>query len=308
MTDTTSNAILESAEEIHASVSEHYAARARNVGSSCCAPTNVSPTASAELSHEDSCCGSDAAGNKCCSSSEVAGYTFYDDDEVAGLPEDAVQGSFGCGNPTALASLKPGEVVVDLGSGGGIDVFLAARQVGEEGFVYGIDMTDDMLALARRNAEQMGVANVEFRKGHIENMPLADRTADVIISNCVINLSPDKGQTLAEAFRTLKPGGRLAVSDIVVDGTLDDLPVSEADIRTALSWAGCIAGALTIDQFTTLLTEAGFERIDIQIKHRYRLEDLGEDISSVNLAITPEVAGQLVNRFTSCNIEAYRPM
>jgi arsenite methyltransferase len=306
MSDITVEPTLESAEEIHANVSEHYAARARNVGSSCCGPTtsNVSPTPSAE----DSCCSPSASGDKCCSSDEVATYTFYDGDDVAGLPEDAVQGSFGCGNPTALASLKPGEVVVDLGSGGGIDVFMAARQVGDEGFVYGIDMTDDMLALARRNAEQMGVTNVEFRKGHIEKMPLEDRTADVIISNCVINLSPDKGQTLTEAFRTLKPGGRLAVSDIVVDGTLDDLPVSESDIRTALSWAGCIAGALTIDQFTTLLSDAGFEKVDIQIKHRYRLEDLGEDISSVNLALTPEVVGELVNRFTSCNIEAYRPV
>ena len=306
MSDITVEPTLESAEEIHATVSEHYAARARNLSSNCCGPT--SPNVSLTSSAEDSCCSPGTSGDKCCSSSEVAGYTFYDADEVAGLPEDAVQGSFGCGNPTALASLKPGEIVVDLGSGGGIDVFMAARQVGDQGFVYGIDMTDDMLALARRNAEQMGVANVEFRKGHIENMPLADKTADVIISNCVINLSPDKEQTLSEAFRTLKPGGRLAVSDIVVDGTLDDLPVSEADIRTALSWAGCIAGALTIDQFKALLTEAGFEKIDIQIKHRYRLEDLGEDISSVNLALTPQVTEQLVNRFTSCNIEAYRPV
>ena len=306
MSDITVEPTLESAEEIHATVSEHYAARARNVSSSCCGPTSpnvrshplLRTVAVAPTRPETSVAA--AARRRLCllqckRKSQV-------------LPEDAVQGSFGCGNPTALASLKPGEVVVDLGSGGGIDVFMAARQVGDEGFVYGIDMTDDMLALARRNAEQMGVTNVEFRKGHIENMPLNDQTADVIISNCVINLSPDKGQTLSEAFRTLKPGGRLAVSDIVVDGTLDDLPVSEADIRTALSWAGCIAGALTIDQFKALLTEAGFEKIDIQIKHRYRLEDLGEDISSVNLALTPEVAGQLVNRFTSCNIEAYRPL
>lgn len=296
MSDITAEPTLESAEDIHASVSEHYAARARNVSSSCCGP--ASPNVSFASSAEDSCC----------SSSKVAGYAFYDEEEVAGLPEDAIQGSFGCGNPTALASLKPGEIVVDLGSGGGIDVFMAARQVGDKGFVYGIDMTDDMLALARRNAQQMGVINVEFRKGHIENIPLEDQTADVIISNCVINLSPDKGQTLSEAFRTLKPGGRLAVSDIVVDGMLDDLPVSESDIRTALSWAGCIAGALTIDQFKTLLSDAGFEKIDIQIKHRYRLEDLGEDVSSVNLALTPQVTERLVNRFTSCNIEAYRPV
>ena len=286
MTDIT----LEATEDIHETVREHYAARARNVGSSCCGPS----------SSADQCCGADQQKPE-------SDYAFYTADEVAGIAEDAVQGSFGCGNPTALASLKPGEVVVDLGSGGGIDVFIAARHVGETGFAYGIDMTDDMLTLARRNAEEMGLTNVEFRKGNIEAMPLDDRTADVIISNCVINLSPDKGQTLNEAFRVLKPGGRLAVSDIVVDGTLDDLSVNESQIRTALSWAGCIAGALTIDQFKQILADAGFEQIDIEIKHRYRLQDLGEDITSLDLELSPEVTAELVNRFTSCNISAVRP-
>lgn len=266
-----------SPDQIHADVQEYYGERARTA-SSCCGPSSTD------------CCGS-----------------FYSADELDGLPDAAVSGSLGCGNPTALAALNPGEVVVDLGSGGGIDVFLAARNVGPEGFVYGIDMTDDMLDLARANAAKLGIENVEFRKGNIENMPLNDQTANVIISNCVINLSPDKGQTLSEAFRALKPGGRLAVSDIVIDGTLDDLPVSEEQVRAALQWAGCIAGALTIDQFTALLRAAGFTQIEIDIKHRYSLEDLGQDMDSVRSTLTPDVADKLVKRFVSCNISAIRP-
>jgi SAM-dependent methyltransferase len=214
--------------------------------------------------------------------------------------------SWGCGNPTAIAALKPGEVVLDLGSGAGLDAMLAAAKVGPQGFAYGVDMTDEMLALARRNAEKAGATNVEFRKGHIEDIPLPDRTVDVIISNCVINLSPDKGQVLSEAYRVLREGGRLAVSDIVVDGRLDDLPVSEAQIRTALSWAGCIAGALTVDQYKELLAAAGFEEIEVKVKHRYTLEELADDLSGVAELLPLEVAQQLVGRFTSSDISARR--
>lgn len=270
---------------IHADVRSYYGERAQAVSSGCCAPSNGED--------DDSCCG--------------IGAQLYSVEELAQVPDTAGQSSLGCGNPTALASLRPGEVVVDLGAGGGLDAFLASRRVGPEGFVYGVDMTDAMLDLAHRNAKRGGFTNVEFRKGQIEALPLPDATADVIISNCVINLSPDKGQTLDEAFRVLKPGGRLAVSDIVIDGTLDDLPVSESEVRAALRWAGCIAGALTVDNFRTLLVDAGFEAIDIDVKHRYRLEDLGQDLESVAATLSPAVAEQLVKRFVSANISAVRP-
>ncbi len=183
---------------------------------------------------------------------------------------------------------------------------LAARKVGPTGFAYGVDMTDEMLALARRNAEKAGATNVEFRKGHIEAIPLPDQTVDVIISNCVINLSPAKHQVLNEAYRVLRNGGRLAVSDIVVDGRLDDLPVSEEQIRTALSWAGCIAGALTIDQYKELLAAAGFQDIQVDIKHRYTLEEIREDLGGMADSIPQAVAEELVSRFTSSNISARR--
>lgn len=265
---------------IHQTVQDYYGARARTT---------------------TSCCGPD-----CCSSADINDSTIalYSPDEVADLPQEIADFSLGCGNPTAIAALKPGEVVVDLGSGGGLDVFLAARQVGPSGFVYGVDMTDDMLALARRNAEKVGAQNVEFRKGNIEALPLPDNSVDVILSNCVINLSPDKGQTLNEAFRVLRQGGRLAVSDVVIDGTWEDLPVSESQVRTALSWAGCIAGALTVDQYRTLLAEAGFEDIQIDLPHHYRLEDLGQEIDQVARDFSPAVVEQLVGRFASASIAA----
>ena len=270
-------------EAIHADVRSYYGARAQAVAASCCEPG----------AGEDNCCD--------------MGARLYSAEELAQAPESAGASSLGCGNPTALASLRPGEVVVDLGAGGGLDAFLASRRVGPDGFVYGVDMTDAMLELARRNAARGGFTNVEFRKGQIEDLPLPDATADVIISNCVINLSPDKGQTLHEALRVLKPGGRLAVSDIVIDGDLDDLPVSEGEVRAALRWAGCIAGALTISQFRQLLADAGFGEIDIEIKHRYRLADLGQDMESVAETLSPEVAEELVQRFVSANISAVRP-
>ena len=246
---------------------------------------------------QESCC-----DDGCCSGAKL---DLYDAAELALAPADAASFSLGCGNPTAIASLQPGEVVVDLGSGGGLDVFLAARKVGPDGFAYGIDMTDDMLALARRNAAKAGVTNVEFRKGHIEAIPLPDATADVIISNCVINLSPDKGQTLADAFRVLRPGGRLAVSDIVVEGSLDDLPVSEEQVRAALHWAGCVAGALTMTQYRELLTQAGFVDIDIEVKSRSSAAGLEGDGGPTGLS--PEVLAQLAPRFTSSLVSARKP-
>jgi arsenite methyltransferase len=263
---------------VHDAVREHYGERARNA---------------------DGCCG----GGSCDT------IDLYSDVDLSALPDEVTGFSLGCGNPMAIAALRPGEVVVDLGSGGGLDVLLAARQVGPTGFVYGVDMTDDMLALARRNAEKAGATNVEFRKGNIEDLPLDDATVDVIISNCVINLSPDKGQTFAEAFRVLRAGGRLAVSDIVVDGDLSDLPVSEAQVRTALSWAGCIAGALTMDQVRDLLAQAGFTDIQVEIRGRYSMEVLSTiDAAQVEaLQLDSAVLEQVANRFTSSSITATKP-
>jgi arsenite methyltransferase len=267
-------------ETIHQTVAEHYATRLTT--GSCCAPSASEPVKEGD-------------------------YVLYESIDLVDVPTEAAQNSFGCGNPTAIAALEVGERVLDLGSGGGLDVFLAARQVGPQGFVYGVDMTDEMLELARNNAAKGGFDNVEFRKGHIEALPLPAQSVDVIISNCVINLSPTKDQTLAEAYRVLAPGGRLAISDIVIDGTLDDLPVREEEVRAALSWAGCIAGALTIEEFQALLAAAGFEKIEITIKHRYSLPELGQDMEEVAATLSPELAAQLVRRFVSANIEARRP-
>lgn len=261
---------------IHDEVRTHYAERIQR--GSCCAPT--------------------------ASTTEIS---LYGEQTIAALPEGVVTTSFGCGNPLAIASLQPGEVVLDLGSGGGLDVLLAAQRVGAQGFVYGLDMTDEMLAVARRNAEKAGAQNVAFLKGQIEQIPLPDQQIDVIISNCVINLSPDKGQTLADAFRVLKSGGRLAVSDIAVDGTLDDLPVSEQQIRAALSWAGCIAGALTINDYRQLLEQAGFERIQFEINQRYSTAALIGEPSEELAFMSAELAEQVVQRFVSCSITAFRP-
>jgi len=214
-------------------------------------------------------------GPGCCrtSKSDPVTSNLYAADEVAELPAAAVAVSLGCGNPTALAKLNPGETVLDLGSGGGIDVLLSARRVGPTGFAYGVDMTDEMLAIAEKNKAESGVENVKFLKGHIEDIPLPEDTVDVIISNCVINLASDKGQVLKEAFRVLKPGGRFAVSDVVSQGMLPD------DLRSDLiAWVGCVAGALEENEYRQLLKNAGFEDVEIQVTRTYDPRELSESL------------------------------
>lgn len=249
-------------------------------------------------------CGPSAGG--CCgpTSTEVA---LYGAETIAELPADMVTASFGCGNSLALANLQPGEVALDLGSGGGLEVLLAARQVGPDGFVYGLDMTDAMLETARRNAAKVSATNVSFLKGDIESIPLPDQSVNVILSNCVINLAPDKGQVLHDAFRVLAPGGRLAVSDIVFDGDLDHLPVSEAELRGALSWAGCFAGALTMDQYRSLLAEAGFSDIRLTVTHRYAASDLRDQALAAGGTLSDAALAALDGHITSCAITARRP-
>jgi arsenite methyltransferase len=239
-----------------------------------------------------SCCGASA-----CCGIEVDPITkdLYDDSQKSLLPDMAVKASLGCGNPTALAELKPGETVLDLGSGGGIDVLLSARRVGSTGKAYGLDMTDDMLALARENQKKAGVENVEFLKGEIENIPLPDNSVDVIISNCVINLSADKDRVLREAFRVLKPGGRFAVSDVVVRGEVPD------QIRKSmLLWVGCIAGALRDDDYVAKLAKAGFDSIEIEPTRLYNIEDARAFLSTEGVdvdAIAAEVEGKFISAF-----------
>ena len=226
---------------------------------------------------------------------------LYGTDETSGLPAEAVRASFGCGNPTALATIQPGETVLDLGSGGGIDVFLSARRVGPTGKVYGLDMTDEMLALARENQQKAGVLNVEFLKGDIEQMPLPDNSVDVIISNCVINLSPDKDQVFKEAFRVLKPGGRLAVSDIVVRGTMPQ------EIRhSAELWAGCVAGALEEAVYLAKLQQAGFEQTSIEPTRIYSAADAREFLMGAGLNVET-VAKAIDGKFISGFIRAVKP-
>ncbi|HEX6725701.1 MAG TPA: arsenite methyltransferase [Nitrospira sp.] len=220
---------------------------------------------------------------------------LYADQETAALPEDAVRASLGCGNPTALAQVAPGETVLDLGSGGGIDVLLSARRVGPTGKVYGLDMTDEMLVLARANQAEAGMTNVEFLKGDIEHIPLPDNSVDLIISNCVINLSPDKDLVLGEAFRVLKPGGRLAVSDIVVRG---EMP--QEIQRNIELWAGCVAGALEEQEYIAKLKRAGFERVSIESTRVYTAADARDLFEGTDLnldAIAPVVDEKFISGF-----------
>jgi len=226
---------------------------------------------------------------------------LYDASQIGTLPIEAVIASLGCGNPTALAELKAGEVVLDLGSGGGIDVLLSARRVGPTGKAYGLDMTDDMLALARDNQKRAQVENVEFLKGEIEHIPLPDNSVDVIISNCVINLSADKDRVLAEAFRVLKPGGRFAVSDVVVRG--DDVP---AEVRRSMElWIGCVAGALEEGEYRAKLTAAGFAGIDLEPTRIYRAEDAKSFLDGAGL--DPSLVSKVDGRFMSAFVRAQKP-
>ena len=243
-------------------------------------------------------CGS---GCGCSTSRDPVTSDLYDETQTAGLPAEAVLASLGCGNPTALAELRPGEVVLDLGSGGGIDVLLSAKRVGPAGKAYGLDMTDDKLELARQNQRQAGVENVEFLKGEIEAIPLPEGAVDVIISNCVINLSADKRRVLAEAFRVLKPGGRFAVSDVVVRG---EVP---AEIRRSVElWIGCVAGALEESEYRRLLAEAGFAEIEIEPTRIYRAEDAHEFLESAGLDAAA-VGAQVDGRFMSAFVRARKP-
>ncbi len=242
-------------------VRERYAGaalRVRNQGNACCGPNGSSD-----------CCSSDPFGADLSTGNYTAG-------DLAALPEEAALASLGCGNPTALIDLRAGETVLDLGSGGGIDVLLSARRVGPTGFVYGLDMTDEMLALALENKAKAGATNVAFLRGHIEEIPLPTNSVDVVISNCVINLSADKAQVLREAFRVLKPGGRFAVSDVVADG-----PVPEALRRNMEAWVGCLAGALAIDEYQRMLSDAGFGEVSVTITKRYTVAEAGLDPSAL---------------------------
>jgi len=226
---------------------------------------------------------------------------LYNEAEKAVLPEKAVAASLGCGNPTALAQLQPGEIVLDLGSGGGIDVILSAKRVGPTGKAFGLDMTDEMLTLARENQKKAGVENVEFLKGAIENIPLPDNSVDVIISNCVINLSGDKDRVLREAFRVLRPGGRLAISDVVVRG---EVP---ADIRKSMElWVGCIAGALEEYEYRVKLYAAGFESVDIEPTRVYKIEEAREFLASAGLDVQ-KVAPLIDGKFISAFLRARKP-
>lgn len=244
-----------------------------------------------------SCCGATASSS--CADPITA--NLYDANQANQIPEEALLASLGCGNPTALAKLNPGEIVLDLGSGGGIDVLLSAKRVGPSGKAYGLDMTDEMLALANENKRKAGAKNVEFLKGEIEHIPLPDNAVDVVISNCVINLSADKSQVLREAFRVLKPGGRFAVSDVVTRGEI--LPEIRKNV---LLWVGCVAGALDEADYRNKLQAAGFEQVDMEPTRIYRAADAREFLATAGIdadAIAPEVDG----RFMSAFVRAVKP-
>ena len=265
-------------ESIKEIVKQKYALAALRVtggDAACCGPSSE-------------CCGSAASADPITSN-------LYDAGQTSALPPEAVAASLGCGNPTALAELRPGEIVLDLGSGGGIDVLLSARRVGPTGKAYGLDMTDEMLALARANQAKAGVENVEFLRGEIEAIPLPADSVDVIISNCVINLSADKDLVFAEAFRVLKPGGRFAVSDVVVRGSVP------SEIRKSVElWIGCVAGALEDQEYRAKLTRAGFEAIDLEPTRIYRAEDAREFLDREGIdagAIAPAVDGKFISAF-----------
>jgi len=269
--------------------------------------TNLTSTVKAKYGEAAKRAASGGVAIGCCGSPTDSGCgdpitsNLYDVAQQTGLPAEAVAASLGCGNPTALADLKAGEVVLDLGSGGGIDVLLSARRVGPAGKAYGLDMTDEMLALANENKRKAGADNVEFLKGEIEHIPLPDNSVDVIISNCVVNLSGDKPRVIREAFRVLKPGGRFAVSDVVVKG---DVP---RDIRRSMElWIGCVAGALEVDEFTQLLSGAGFGDVDIEPTRVYKSADAKQFLAEAGLD-RPGLAESIDGRFMSAFVRATKP-
>ncbi|HYP13560.1 MAG TPA: arsenite methyltransferase [Bryobacteraceae bacterium] len=271
------------AENLKDVVKEKYGEAARRVaigqGSSCC---GASPVLDA------SCC-------------DPITSNLYAEGQAGEIPDSALKASLGCGNPTALAELRPGEVVLDLGSGGGIDVLLSARRVGPTGKAYGLDMTDDMLALAEENKHKSGLTNVEFLRGEIESIPLPDNSVDVIISNCVINLSGDKDKVFAEAFRVLRPGGRFAISDVVVRGAVPD------EVRKSmLLWVGCIAGALSDSEYRIKLAEAGFDSIDIEPTRVHDINDARTFLSGEGVEVD-ELAAQVEGKFISAFVRATKP-
>ncbi len=274
---------------IKETVKEKYGQAARRVTEGTGLP--------AECCSQTSCCEGSAA-----SSCDPITSNLYGEVQTRELPEDAVKASLGCGNPTALAQLNPGEIVLDLGSGGGIDVLLSAKRVGPTGKAYGLDMTDEMLALANENKRKAGAENVEFLRGEIEHIPLPDNSVDVIISNCVINLSSDKDAVLREAFRVLKPGGRFAVSDVVTRGEI--LP----EIRkSVLLWVGCVAGALDETEYRNKLSRAGFECVDVEPTRVYRVADAREFLATAGIdadAIAPQVDGKFMSAF----VRAVKPI
>ena len=293
-TDAVSTTAAAEPAELTATVREKYGAAARRVlesvknakaaGTSCCGPVS-------------SCCGGTALDGTI----DPITSNLYLTGETNELPEAAVLASLGCGNPTALARLNPGEIVLDLGSGGGIDVLLSARRVGPTGKAYGLDITDEMLELARKNAAEAGVTNVEFLRGRIEEIPLPSNSVDVIISNCVINLSGDKRQVLTEAFRVLKPGGRFAVSDVVVEGELPD------DVKQSMElWIGCVAGALSDREFTTLLADAGFEQPSIEFTRTYSFEEAKAFLANTGLD-ADEIASEVAGRIGAAFVRATKP-
>jgi SAM-dependent methyltransferase len=273
-------------QELKASVREKYGQAALRV---------------TEGTTDGSCCGSSACCGATTDAWDPITSDLYDEGQKSGIPAEALLASLGCGNPTALAQLNEGETVLDLGSGGGIDVLLSAKRVGQTGKVYGLDMTDEMLALANENKRKAGATNVEFLKGEIESIPLPDNTVDVIISNCVINLSGDKAQVLREAFRVLKPGGRFAVSDVVVRGETPD-----AVRRNMELWIGCVAGALEEMEYRDLLADAGFRRVDVEPTRIYKGEDAAAFLAGSGLD-PAEFTQQIDGKFMGAFIRAIKP-
>ncbi|HEY0752543.1 MAG TPA: arsenite methyltransferase [Ktedonobacteraceae bacterium] len=308
------NTVPQSDEQLRQEVSARYARTALQLlgaptesAASCCAPTCCAPFELAETQPASAAQASSCCESSCCTTDASQGNpitsALYTRMELGEIPVAAALASLGCGNPTALAELLPGEKVLDLGSGGGIDVLLSAKRVGPGGFAYGLDMTDPMLELAERNRQAAGIENARFLQGIIEAIPLPENSVDVVISNCVINLSADKGQVLREAYRVLKPGGRFAVSDIVVQGSLP--PVLRRDME---AWAGCVAGALAEETYRSLLQEAGFTAIEIEVTRRYALDEIASSGASASLAaLSPEERSEVDGRFISAFVRARKP-